>query len=122
MAAPGKRVDRVVPVAEAPAAARDAILGATSGAPGYNVTADDDRSIVLTRQYTPTRAILWALLLIPFFPLIFLYRVAEALQFTIEPDDSGSGTLVMIAGSASDEMLARIDKVMSGGLWLHVRP
>lgn len=88
------------------------LLG-TAGVPGYTVTTAGTGSMVLTRKYIPTWAIVVAiigLLLFLLGILALLFKETETLAITLVPE--GDCTKVTISGVGSQEMLARISAVL----------
>jgi hypothetical protein len=120
MAPKGHPVEDVFHVRESIDKIEPAIISATSGAPKYFVSSLGGDTVVLTRRFTPTAAIVIGLLLGPYWPLIFLYKETETLTFRMTPE--GSGARLAISGHADDEMQARLRLLTGGGLWLHHQP
>jgi hypothetical protein len=91
------------------------LVAATSGVPEYQLTAVGAGSLVLTRRYNPTWAIVVAVLG-AFFLLIgllaLLYKETEVLTVTLTPVDGG--TAVTVSGRASAEMFGRLNAVLAG--------
>jgi hypothetical protein len=109
MAAPGSTLTTTVAVAELPEPVSQALVAAAAGDPGYTVNAAGTGTIILTRRYTPTWAIVVAVVGILFALiglLALLYKVTETLTITIVPVDGGSR--VSISGLATPEMATRI--------------
>lgn len=109
MASSGQNVNQRALVAETPEAVSQALIAATAGAPGYTVTTAGNGSIVLTRKYTPTWAIVVAVvgaLFILIGLLLLLYKVTETVTITLV--SSQGGTKVNVSGVGSQEMLTRI--------------
>ncbi len=120
MAPKGKPVDDVFHIKESLDKIEGAILSATSGAPKWFVSNLGGDTVVMTRRFTPTVAIVIGLLLGPYWPLIFLYKETETLTFRMWAE--GDGTLLNISGHADDEMRSRLLLLTGGGLWLHHQP
>jgi len=109
MAAPGTNFTTTVAVAEPPENVSQSLVAATAADPAYTVSAAGTGSIILTRKYTPTWAIVVAIvgLLVALLGLLaLLYKDTETLTITITP--AGSGSHIAISGLATPEMKARI--------------
>ena len=93
MAAPGTAFDSTSAVAEMPENVSQTLVAATAADPGYTISAAGTGSIILTRKYIPTWAIVVAIvgLFIALLGLLaLLYRDTETLTVTITPTDGGS--------------------------------
>ena len=109
MAAPGTTFTSTVAVAGTPESISQALVAAVAGDPSYTVNVAGTGSIILTRKYIPTWAIVVAvvgLFLALLGLLALLYKETETLTITITPADGGSR--VAISGLATPEMGARI--------------
>jgi hypothetical protein len=109
MAAAGQNFTETIVVAASPEAASQALISATGGAPGYTVTTAGMGSIVLMRRYTPTWAIVVAVLGVIFALLgllALLYKNTETLTVTLVAQ--AAGTRITVSGVASREMLERM--------------
>jgi hypothetical protein len=116
MASRGQSFNQSGSVALGPVEVSQSIIAACNGAQGYTVTTAGTGSIVMTRRYTPTWAILLAVIGLLFFLLGLLFLLAknyETLTITLSPNADG-GTNVFISGTASDEMQRRLTSVLSG--------
>ena len=113
MPASGQNFNQTIVVAERPDAVSQRIIQSVSGVTGCTVTTAGVGSILISRKYRPTWAIVVAVVGILLFLiglLALLYTVTETLTITITPD--GDGTRVSVSGIASQEMLARITGVL----------
>src|SRR5687767_718030 len=115
MAAPGQGYNQRVLVAEKPAVLMQRFVSATAGTSGYTVNTVGPNSLVLTRRYLPTAAIVGAVvgaLLFLVGLLLLLIRSTESL--TVALAEVAGGTRVEITGVATPEMAARLNGVLSG--------
>ena len=115
MAAPGTPFNATSSVAETPENVSQTLVAATAADPGYTISAAGTGSIILTRKYIPTWAIVVAIvgLFIALLGLLaLLYRDTETLTVTITPTDGGSR--IAISGLATLEMKARINAAING--------
>jgi hypothetical protein len=88
---------------------------ATAGTSGYTMNTAGSNSLVLTRKYLPTWAIIVAIvgaLVMLLGLLALLVRNTESL--TIALAEVEGGTRVTITGVATPEMIARLNGVISG--------
>jgi hypothetical protein len=88
------------------------IISATAGAAGYTVNMGGNRTLILTRKYTPQWAIVVAVIGILFFLiglLALLVKETETLTVTVAPVDGG--TRVNITGQGTSELIARLENV-----------
>lgn len=109
MAAPGTAFNATRAVAETPENVSQTLVAATAADPAYTVSAAGTGSIILTRRYIPTWAIVVAIvgLFIALLGLLaLLYKDTETLTITITP--AAGGSRVAISGLATREMVARI--------------
>jgi hypothetical protein len=109
VAAPGTPFNATSSVAETPENVSQTLVAATAADPAYTVTSAGTGSIILTRRFIPTWAIVVAIvgLFIALLGLLaLLYKDTETLTITITPD--GSGSRIAISGVATREMAARI--------------
>lgn len=115
MAAPGQDGNFSAAVAARPEQLMQALVAATSGVPEYQLTAVGAGSLVLTRRYNPTWAIVVAVLgaLFALLGLLaLLYKETEVLTVTLTTVEGG--TAVTVSGRASAEMFGRINAVLAG--------
>lgn len=109
MAGAGANFNKTVEVGLPPDAVTQNLVAAVSAAPGYTVTSAGTGSVILTRKYIPTWAIVVGVLGLLLFlvgALVFLYRVTETMTITITPTEGGSR--VVVSGLASSEMMQRL--------------
>jgi Uncharacterised protein family UPF0547 len=109
MAAPGTALNTTSAVAETPENVSQTLVAATAADPGYTVTTAGTGSIILTRRYIPTWAIVVAIvgLFIALLGLLaLLYKDTETLTITITP--AAGGSRIAVSGVATREMSARI--------------
>lgn len=115
MPAAGQNFNETILVAEAPEIVSQRIIAGASGVDGCSVTTVGVGSILITRKYRPTWAIVVAVIGILLFLiglLALLYTVTETLTITIAAE--GEGTRITVTGTSSQEMLSRITSVLSG--------
>jgi hypothetical protein len=89
-------------------------LSGTSGTNGYAVATAGNNTLIITRRYIPTWAIVVGIIGILFFfigALAFLIRNTETLTITLV--GSPGGTKVTISGIASNEMAERLSAVIT---------
>jgi hypothetical protein len=113
VASGGQNVNQTVVVAESQEVVAQALVAATAGVPDYNLTTAGPGSIVLSRRYLPTWAIVVAVvgfLLFLLGLLALLYRVTETITITIVPTEGGSR--VSVSGVGSPELLSRLTAVI----------
>jgi hypothetical protein len=109
MAAPGQNFNQTIFVSEQPEAVSQALIASASGVPGYTLNTAGTGSIVLTRKFTPTWAIVVAVLGILVFLvglLALLVKETETLTVTLTPVEGG--TRVAVSGVATHDMMTRI--------------
>jgi rubredoxin len=109
MAAPGTPFNAISAVAETPENVSQTLVAATAADTAYTVSAAGTGSIILTRRYIPTWAIVVAIvgLFIALLGLLaLLYKDTETLTITITP--AAGGSRIAISGVATTEMSARI--------------
>jgi hypothetical protein len=114
MAAPGQNFNQTSLVAETPEAVSQTLVAAASNVPQYTVNMAGAGSLVLTRRYTPTWAIVVAVLGVIFYhigPLALLVKNTETITVTLMAEEGG--TRVTISGIGSHEMLTRIASALS---------
>jgi Uncharacterised protein family UPF0547 len=105
MASAGLNYNQSVSVANRPETVSQAIISGTTGVPGYTVTTAGVGSLVLTRRYVPTWAIVVAVIgfLLFFIGLLaLLFKETETLTITLVPVNGG--TRVTISGIGSQDM------------------
>ena len=115
MASGGSNFNQTSTVALTPDQVSQNIIGAVTGAKGYTVTTAGAGSIILTRKFMPTWAlvvgiIVGLLTLIGF--LLLIVRTTETLTVTVASVDGG--TRVVASGTASQEMAQRLSVVIAG--------
>jgi hypothetical protein len=112
VAAPGKNYNRIVVVNGDPEATMQDLTAAVSGAQGYTANMGGKGSLVLTRRYTPTWAIVLAIigLLVFLLGMLFLLvKKTETVSVSLRP--VVGGTEVRVSGVASPELQARLNAV-----------
>jgi hypothetical protein len=115
MAAKGQPFNQIVVLAEKPDALMQGFVTATAGTSGYTMNTAGSNSLVLTRKYLPTWAIIVAIvgaLVMLLGLLALLVRNTESL--TIALAEVEGGTRVTVTGVATPEMMARLNGVISG--------
>jgi Uncharacterised protein family UPF0547 len=114
MAAAGQNFNKTITVAETPDAVSQALIAAGSGVSGYTLTTAGTGSIVFTRKYTPTWAVVVGVIgLILFLVglIALLYKNTETLTITLTPVEGGAR--VVISGVATHELITRISSALS---------
>jgi uncharacterized protein UPF0547 len=114
VADPGTDINQIFTVAATPESLSQAFIAASSASSDYQVTAAAQGSIVLTRRYIPTWAIVVAVLGAFFFLiglLALLYKETETVAITITPVPGGAR--VSITGRCTAEMATRLNAVIS---------
>jgi hypothetical protein len=89
-------------------------VSATAGASGYTVS-QAGNTLILTRKYTPTWAIVLAILGALFFLvglLLLLVKNTETLTISLAQGPTG-GTRVSISGQANADLVGRLNAVLS---------
>lgn len=114
MAAAGVNFNQVATVEGDPDSVMQDLVAAASGAQGYSLATGGSGSLVLTRKYTPTWAVVLAIigLLIFLLGLLFLL-VRNTETLTVSLRAAGSGTEIRISGLATPEMQSRINAVIA---------
>lgn len=114
MAAPGQNFNQTSLIADSPETVSQTLIAAASGVPEYTITTAGTGSIVMTRKYTPTWAIVVGVIgiLAALIGLLaLLYKNTETLTITLAPTEGG--TRVTVSGIATAEMLTRISSALS---------
>lgn len=109
----GQGFNRSTVLPRAPEELMRELLGAVSGAAGYTVTTGGGNSLILTRKYTPTWAVIGGvagLLFLLLGALLFLVKETETLTITLRPVPGG--TELTAAGLATPDLIARITAVV----------
>lgn len=86
----------------------------TAGTSGYAINMAGNNTIIMTRRYIPTWAIIVGVVGLLFFligALAFLIKTTETLTITVA--SSTEGTRVMISGVANKEMTERLNASIS---------
>ncbi len=123
MAAAGQNYVQNVKVSHKPDDVMQYFVSATAGASGYTITTAGPNTLVLTRKYIPTWAVVVAIVGLAFFLvglLALLFKETETL--TINLSEVEGGTKVSIAGVADAEMVARLNAGLSNLQPLQRRP
>ena len=115
MAASGQVYNQAVTLSEKPDVLMQGLVSATAGTSGYTLNTAGANSVILTRKFTPTWAVVWGIIL-GLFTLVgfalLLVKTTETLSITLAGIDTG--TRVTISGVATPEMIARLNSVLSG--------
>jgi Uncharacterised protein family UPF0547 len=109
----GENFNRTVVVSEAPDVVSQSLIGSLSGEPGYTVTTAGSGSIVLTRKFTPTWAVvvgIVGLITTLIGVLVMLYKETETLAITLARTDGG--TRVVVSGVATPDMMRRVSSAL----------
>jgi hypothetical protein len=115
MAAPGQSFTQSLLLDEKPETLMQSFVTAAAGANGYTLNTAGPNSLVLTRKFLPTWAIVVAIIGAFFLLLGLLFllvRTTETLTVTLAETDGG--TRVTISGLATPEMMARLNAVIGG--------
>jgi hypothetical protein len=115
LAAAGQPFHQSVVLADKPEVLMQGFVSASAGARGYTMNSAGN-SLVLTRKYLPTWAIVVAIIGAFVFLiglLALLIRNTETLTVALAEADGG-GTRLTISGLATPEMIARLNGVISG--------
>jgi hypothetical protein len=115
MAPPGQSFTQSLILAEKPETLMQSFVTAAAGANGYTLNTAGPNSLVLTRRFLPTWAIVVAIIGAFFLLLgllLLLVRTTETLTVTLAEADGG--TRVTISGLATTEMMARLNAVIGG--------
>ncbi len=110
----GQNFNQTVFVAASPDAVSQQVLASTAGVQGYTASMAGPGSIVLTRKYIPTWAIIVAVIGVLLFLiglLALLYRETEVTMVTVTPVQGGSR--VTVSGIGSPEMFTRLNGALS---------
>jgi hypothetical protein len=86
-----------------------ALIAAASGVPGYTINTAGAGSVIFTRKYSPTWAIVVAVIGVLFFLLgllALLVKETETLTATVTPVKNG--TRVVFSGIATRDIMARV--------------
>lgn len=100
----------------APVVSQD-VVSSVAGANGVTVTTAGPGSIIITRTYIPTWAIVLGILGLLFFLvgiIFFFMKETESLTITLSPLQGG-GTEVRATGTASPEVIGRLNAVFAHG-------
>jgi hypothetical protein len=113
MPAAGQPYNQMVELAEPPKALMHSLSMAATGAVDYSIQTAGPNTLVLTRKFLPT----WALVVAIIGALIFLLGllalfVRNTEILTVNLADIEGGTRVTINGVASPDMIARLNGVI----------
>jgi len=111
---PGMFVMNTTEVAAPPEQAMQHLVAAAAGAPGYSILPIGPTTLVLTRKYWPTWVIVVAIVgafLFLLGLLALLYRETETLTISLTP--APLGAVVSISGSATPEMMGRVNAALA---------
>lgn len=117
MAARGQAYTHTVLVAERSEVLQQRLTTAAATVPGYTVTMSGPNTVILTRRFTPPWAVgvgVLGILLFLIGLLAFLVKDTETVTIALEPTQAG--TSVVIAGTATAEMIARLSGTLGGAL------
>ena len=114
MASPGGVFNHTVVVAEKPEPLMQRFVSATAGTRGYTMNSAGTNSLVLTRKYTPTWAIVVAVIgIIVFLIGLLALLVKNTESLTVTLTEVPEGTRVNITGVATPDMISRFHGVLS---------
>ena len=102
MASAGQNFNQTVMVASSPEEVSQAVFASSAGVVGYTVTTAGSGTILLTRKYLPTWAIVVAILGVFLFLiglLALLARNTETVSVTFAPAEGGTRVAVSGVGS-----------------------
>jgi hypothetical protein len=112
MAAAGQNYNQVVVLRGDPETTMQDLVAAVSGARGYTVNMGGPGSLLLTRKYTPTWAVVLGILgLLLFFLGMLFWLVKNTETVTASLRAVAGGTEVRISGVATPELQARFNAV-----------
>jgi hypothetical protein len=115
MAAAGTAYKRSITTRVAPEEATQALVTSATGAPGYTVTVVDYDTVLLTRRYIPTWAIVLGVATLPFLLLgLVAFLIKNTETVTVSVSNTQEGTDVMASGVASVVMAERLNGVFEG--------
>ena len=115
--AEGVPISMMLEVPGSPEEAHQRIVMATSGAKGYTVAPAGPNTLILTRRYLPTWALvvgIIAILSLVGIALLLFVRKTETLTITLTK--SKKGTSVSVTGPASQEMIQRLNSLQPGAV------
>jgi len=114
MASPGGVFNHTVVVVEKPEPLMQRFVSATAGTSGYTMNSAGTNSLVLTRKYTPTWAIVVAVIgIIVFLIGLLALLVKNTESLTVTLTEVPEGTRVNITGVATPDMISRFHGVLS---------
>jgi hypothetical protein len=112
--ATGQNYMQTVVVPGNPEIVQQNLIAAVMGTKGYTVTSPSPNTLILSRRYTPTWAIVVGIV-VGLFTLIgfalLLYKVTETMTAALSPVDNG--TRISFSGVASSEMIAKLAGVVA---------
>jgi hypothetical protein len=113
MPAAGQPYDQTILLAEKPEALMQSFVTAAKGTVDYSIETTGPNTLVLTRKYLPTWALVVAIVgaLVLLLGLLALF-VKNTEVFTVSLAQVDAGTRVTMAGVATPDMLARLNKVV----------
>jgi hypothetical protein len=113
--ATGQNILQIATVAERPDVVMQNIVTAAATVHGYQVTSAGGNTLILSRRFTPTWAVIVAVIGILFFLIgLLALLVKETETLTVTLTESDGKTRVSISGVATSEMGARLNAVLSG--------
>ena len=113
----GQSYNQVVVLQNPPPVVSQDIVSAVAGSGGVSVTTAGPGSIIISRTYIPTWAIVLGILGILFFLIgiiFFFMKETESVTVTLMPLEGG-GTEVRATGTASPEVIGRLNAVFAHG-------
>jgi protein-S-isoprenylcysteine O-methyltransferase Ste14 len=115
MAAAGTNYKRSITTRVEPDAATHALVTSATGARGYKVTVVDHDTVLLTRRYVPTWAVVLGVATLIFMLLgLVAFLIKNTETVTVSVSATQEGTDVMASGVASAEMAERLNDVLEG--------
>lgn len=120
MAAAGQSYNQLVVLSGDPDTTMQDLVAAVSGAPGYTVNMGGPGSLLLTRKYTPTWAVVLGIIGLLIFllgMLFWLVKNTETVTASLRPVTGG--TEVRVSGIATPELQARLNAVFGAKQALH---
>lgn len=115
MASPGNTMSQQRVVSDSLDSVMSRFVSATAGASDYSMNSAGRNTLVLTRQYRPTWAIVLAILGLIFFLIGLLFLLVKNTEtLTVTLASEAGGTRVNVTGRATHEMASRIESVLAG--------
>jgi hypothetical protein len=114
VATAGTQIYQTATLDEPAATVLNRVIQAASGVPGYSVTSTSPTSVIITRKFTPTWAVVvgvLGLLLFLIGVLFFFVKTTETLSVTLS--EAGGKTTVALSGNSTPVMTERLQWAMT---------